>query len=105
MDVDDSAPVDCEPVTALAPDHAPDAVQAVALAAFQFRVALFPLTMELGPTLKVTMGAGEAMVTVVDCAALPPRPAQVSVYVEFAVSAPVDCDPVRDLLPDHAPLA
>ena len=28
--------------------------------------------------------------TVADCAALPPVPVQVSVYVSFAVSAPVD---------------
>jgi hypothetical protein len=73
------APVDCEPCTALDPDHAPDAVQAVALVAVQFNVALFPLAMELGPTLKTTVGAGEAMVTVADWVAVPPRPAQVRV--------------------------
>jgi hypothetical protein len=72
-------PVDCVPCTASAPDQAPEAVQAVALLAVQFRVALLPLVMEFGPTLKVTVGAGEAMVTVADCAALPPRPAQVRV--------------------------
>jgi hypothetical protein len=46
-----SAPVDCMPFTALAPDHAPEAAQAVAFAEDQLRVALAPLSMALGPTL------------------------------------------------------
>ena len=40
------------------PDQAPEAVQEVALVADQFRVALLPLVMALGPTLKVTVGCG-----------------------------------------------
>jgi hypothetical protein len=32
-------------------------------------------------------------------------PEQVSAYVEFAVTAPVDCVPDVDFVPDHAPLA
>jgi hypothetical protein len=74
-----SAPVDCEPLTALLPDQAPEAVQAVALAEDQLRVALPPLAIALGPTLKLTVGVGALTETVVDCVALPPGPLQVKV--------------------------
>lgn len=74
-----NAPVDCEPVTGLAPDQAPDAVQEVALVADQFSVALLPLVTALGPTLKVTVGAVALMDTVADWAAVPPVPVQVRV--------------------------
>ncbi len=74
-----SAPVDCEPLTALVPDQAPDAVQEVALADDQVSVALPPLAMALGPTLNVTVGAAVLTETVADCAALPPAPLQVNV--------------------------
>jgi hypothetical protein len=50
--------VDCEPDTALAPDHAPEAVQAVALVADQLRVALLPLATVLGLADKLTLGTG-----------------------------------------------
>jgi hypothetical protein len=100
-----SAPVDWVPLTALLPDQAPEAVQEVALLAVQVRVALLPLVIALGPTLKLTVGAGEVTVTVVDCAVLPPAPEQVSVYVALAVSTPVECLPLTALLPDHAPEA
>jgi hypothetical protein len=53
-------------VTGLLPDQAPEAVQAVALVADQFRVALAPLVIALGPTLKVTVGVGDLMETVAD---------------------------------------
>ena len=85
-----SAPVDWVPLTALLPDQAPEAVQEVAWVADQVRIALVPLVIALGPTLKLTVGAGEVTVTVVDCAARPPAPEQVSVYVALAVSTPVD---------------
>jgi hypothetical protein len=73
------APVDCDPLTFLAPDHAPDALHEVALADDQLRVALAPLAMALGPTLKFTVGTGDFTVTVADCVALPPGPVQVKV--------------------------
>ncbi len=79
MEVAVSAPVDCEPLTALLPDQAPEAVQAVALAEDQLRVALPPLAIALGPTLKLTVGVGALTETVVDCVALPPGPLQVKV--------------------------
>ena len=74
-----SAPVLCEPVTALAPTQAPEAVQPVALVADQLRVALLPLVMALGPTLKMTVGVGDLIDTVAVWAAVPPGPVQVSV--------------------------
>lgn len=73
-----SAPVDCEPLTALAPDQAPEAVQEVALAADQLSVELLPLVTVPGLAAKVTVGAGEVTDTVDDCVALPPLPVQVS---------------------------
>jgi hypothetical protein len=74
-----SAPVDCVPVTALAPDQAPEAAQEVAFVADQLSVALPPLFTALGPTLSVTVGAESLTETVADCAALPPLLVHVSV--------------------------
>jgi hypothetical protein len=71
--------VDCEPLIALLPDQAPEAVQLVALAAAQFNVALLPLVMALGPTLRLTVGVGDLIETVVDWTAVPPGPEQLSV--------------------------
>ena len=73
-----SAPVDCEPLNALLPDHEPDAVHAVALVELQLRVALAPRVMALGPTLKVTVGSEALTDTVVDWLARPPGPVQVN---------------------------
>ena len=74
-----SAPVDWEPLRALLPDQPPEALQAVAYVDDHVRVALAPLAMALGPTLKLTVGSGAFTDTVVDCAALPRGPVQVSV--------------------------
>ena len=100
-----NAPVDCEPLGALAPDQAPEALQAVALAEDQLNVALAPLATALGPTLKVTVGVGDLTDTVADCEALPPGPLQIKVYVALASMAPVDCEPIVGLLPAQAPEA
>ena len=67
------------PFTDLVPDQAPEAVQAVAFLVVQFNVALLPLVMALGPTLKVTVGAGDLMDTVTDWVAVPPVPVQIRV--------------------------
>lgn len=67
------------PDTAFVPDQAPDAVQEVAFVAVQFNVALLPLVMALGPTLKLTVGAAALMETVADWVAVPPVPEQLSV--------------------------
>jgi hypothetical protein len=73
-----SAPVGCEPLAALLPDQAPEAVQAVAFVAVQVKVELPPLATVLGVALKLTIGAGEVTETVADCVARPPVPVQVS---------------------------
>ena len=62
----DSTPVDCEPLSALLPLHAPDAVQEVAFAAVQLSVELVPLVTELGAALIETVGASELTETVAD---------------------------------------
>jgi hypothetical protein len=97
--------VDCDPLAALEPAQAPDAVQAVALVADQLRVELEPLVMLLGFATSVIAGADEFTDTVADCVALPPDPEHVSVNVELALTAPVDCEPLNALPPDHAPEA
>jgi hypothetical protein len=71
--------VDCVPVSALAPDHDPEAVQAVALVADQVSVELLPLATVLGLAARLMVGTGCVTDTVADCAALPPVPVQVSV--------------------------
>jgi hypothetical protein len=68
--------VDCEPLTALAPDQAPEAVQAVALVEDQVRDAALPAVIELGVAVKLTVGADVLTETIAVCAALPPGPAQ-----------------------------
>jgi hypothetical protein len=99
-----SAPVEADPEVALLPAHAPLAVQLVALADDQVTVLALPLATLVGFTPIVTVGAGFT-VTVVDCAAVPPPPVQLSVNVLSVVSAPVEADPDVALLPDHAPFA
>jgi hypothetical protein len=73
-----SAPVDCDPLAAMLPDQAPEAVHDVALVADQVKVELPPLATALGLAVNVTVGAGEVTETVADCDALPPLPVQVS---------------------------
>jgi hypothetical protein len=71
--------VDCVPVSALAPDQDPEAVQAVALVADQVSAELLPLATVLGLAARLMVGTGCVTETVADCAALPPVPVQVRV--------------------------
>jgi hypothetical protein len=101
-----SAPLDWEPLIALLPDQPPEAVHAVALLEAQVRVEPLPLVTVLGLALMLTVTVGFALTdTVADCAALPPVPVQLSVYVELAFSVPVDWVPLTDFVPDQAPEA
>jgi hypothetical protein len=75
----DKAPVDWDPVSPLVPDHAPDAVQAVALVDDQVTDDALPLAILLGEALNRTVGGVAFTETVADCAALPPGPVQVNV--------------------------
>ena len=72
--------MDCEPLVALVPDHAPEAVHEDDLVADQLKVELAPLATVLGLAVRVTVGAVAApTVTLVDWDALPPAPVQESV--------------------------
>lgn len=97
------APVDCEPLKDLLPLHAPPAVHEVALLEVQLKVALAPLAIVLGLALMDTVGAGWVTDTVVDWDALPPAPEHVMVNVVFALSVPVDLEPLVGSLPDQPP--
>jgi hypothetical protein len=68
-------PVDCEPLVALVPDHAPDATHEVALPDSHVRDEAVPLLIVLGLALRVTVTVGLALtVTVAVCTAVPPDP-------------------------------
>jgi len=72
--------VDCEPLVALLPDQAPDAVHEVALVEDQLSVEEAPLAIVLGLALICTVAVGCAVtVTVADCEAVPPVPVQARV--------------------------
>ena len=72
--------MDCDPVRALAPAQAPEAVHEVALLDDQVRVDALPLPTVLGLALKLTVTVGFALtVTVAVWAAVPPPPLHVSV--------------------------
>jgi len=71
--------VDCVPLTALAPDHAPEAVQDVALVDAHVKVEVLPLATVLGLADSVTVGAGGVTETVTDWVAVPPVLVQVNV--------------------------
>jgi hypothetical protein len=101
----DTAPVDCEPLSALLPLQPPDAVQAVALLLDQVSVEAPPAFTLLGVALSVTVGALPETVTVADCVADPPAPVQVSSYSVVFVRVPVDIVPLVATLPCQPPEA
>ena len=61
-----TGPVDCEPLTPLVPDHAPEAVHEVKFSPDQVRVEESPECTELGFALRVTVGDDALTVTVTD---------------------------------------
>ena len=99
-----SGPTLCVPDVVFVPDHPPDALQVVTLAPVQVSVELVFRATLRGFADRLTEGAPpDATVTAAVLALLPPAPAQVSVKLEFAVSAPVLCVPDVPLDPLHAP--
>ena len=98
-----SAPVEAVPLTALVPDHAPEARQLAALVVVHVSVDALPLATLVGEVLKVSVGG--AMATTAVCVTLPPGPLQLSVKVESIVSAPVEAVPLSNWGPLHAPEA
>ena len=103
--LDLSAPLDAEPLEASAPDHAPDAVQAVALVDDQVSVVALPLATVLGLAAREMVGAGWVTETVADWLAVPPGPVQERVKVELDFSAPVVWVPLSGSVPDQPPEA
>jgi hypothetical protein len=100
--------VDCDPLTALVPDHAPEAVHAVALVEDQVSVELPPEASELGLALILTVGAADgvpATVTVADWVAEPLGPLQVKPNWVVFVSGPIDLIPPVETLPCQPPEA
>ena len=77
-----NAPLDWLPEVALLPDHAPEAVQEVALVEDQVSVEDAPLATDAGFAASDTVGTGGGggipdTVTVTEVLALPPEPVQV----------------------------
>jgi hypothetical protein len=77
-----SAPVDWLPESALLPDHAPEAVQEVALVEDQVSVEDAPLVTEVGFAVSDTVGAGGGggmpdTMMVTEVLELPPGPVHV----------------------------
>lgn len=97
--------MDCEPFSALEPLQPPDALQEAALVLDQVSVEEAPDFTLLGVAVSVTIGALPETVTVADCVAEPPAPAQVSSYSVVSVRAPVDQVPLVATLPCQPPEA
>jgi hypothetical protein len=89
----------------LLPDHAPDAVQAVALVEDQLSAELPPDATVLGLALNEMVGACAETDTVADCVTLPPGPAHVSVNSEVASIGAMDNDPLAARWPNQPPEA
>ncbi|HMH17821.1 MAG TPA: hypothetical protein VK572_06695, partial [Burkholderiales bacterium] len=100
-----NASVNCEPLVALLPAHAPEATQEVALVEDQVSVAAPPLVTDAGLTASDAVGAGGVTVTVADALPVPPAPVHASPNVLVLVNAPLDWLPEIVLVPIHAPEA
>ena len=92
----------CEPDVAFVPVQLPEALLLVAFVELHVSVEEPCAATVVGDAVNVTVGAG-AIVTVADCDVEPPVPEQLSVYVPFAVNAPVLCVPDVALLPVQPP--
>ena len=87
------------------PDQAPEAEHEAAFFADQASVDAVPEVTVLGEALNVTSGGNAETVTVADCVAEPPAPAQVSSYSVVSESAPVDQVPLVATAPCQLPEA
>lgn len=83
-----------EPLSALLPDHAPSAEQALALVVDHDSRVPAPALTVLGSAIKVICGARGATVTVTAWVAEPPAPMQTNSYSVVLLSAPVDHEPL-----------
>ena len=97
--------MDSVPPAALLPDHAPEAVQEVALLLDHVRIEEPPTLSELGLAWMVTSGVGELTVTTTDWLATPLGPLHTSSYSVLLLSRPVDHAPLVATGPCQPPLA
>ena len=67
------APVDCEPLVALFPDHVPEAVQLVAFVLLHVSVELLPLDTVPGLAVSETVGAAAVVLLTLTATALEVR--------------------------------
>ena len=91
-----SAPVDCEPLTLLLPDHAPEAVQLVAFAVDHDNVDDCPEVTVVGLAVNDSVGGG----------VVPPPPPPLAKRVEFSSKPsppPLEMLQVWTLLPPACP--
>ncbi len=93
------------PEVDLVPLQPPEAVQELAFVLDQVSVVDPPLITVVGEAVSETDGADGPTVTVVDCAAVPPGPAQVNVKVVVDAIEVRCSEPAVALLPPHPPLA
>jgi hypothetical protein len=100
-----NAPEDCEPLTALVPDHAPEPEHEVAFFANHVSVVEAPELTVLGLAVSVTEGAEAETVMVADCVAEPPVPVQVNSYSVVLERAAVDQVPEVPTAPCQPPEA
>jgi hypothetical protein len=100
-----TGPVDSVPLAALRPDHAPEAVQEIAVLLDQVRVEDPPTLTELGLAWMVTSGVGALTVTITDWLAKPFGPLHASSYSVLLLSEPVDHVPRVATCPCQPPLA
>jgi len=96
-------PTDCEPLIGLAPDHAPEAVQAVPWLEDQVRTTEPPLVTELGVAEMLTAGICAVTVTVTVWRDVPEGPVQAISYSVVFVNAPVDQLPLVASAPLQPP--
>ncbi len=91
------------PDVALIPVQDPEALQLVAFVVLHANWDALPDVTLVGDALNVTVGATVVTVTLAVCDTLPPLPAQASVKLELAVSAPVLWVPEVPFAPPQAP--
>ncbi len=97
--------MDCDPLTALAPDHEPAAEQLEAFWTAHVSTEAAPELTVLGLALNVMTGAKADTVTITDCRAKPPRPSQKSSYSVVLERVPVDQVPLLASSPCQPPRA
>ena len=91
------------PLVVFEPDHAPEAVQDVALVLLHVSVVELPAITAVGFAVSVTVGSVAEIVTVVVVEDVPPGPVQSSVNDASALRGPIDSDPLVTLAPLQAP--